>query len=536
MYHLYRNTIVTCLSVLILCLYSVRSEARQTFVYCSEGSPSTFNPQIASDGPTFVASANTIYDRLVSFSVKDTSIVPALAESWKISKDGTRYTFKLRKGVKFHTTSYFKPTRDFQADDVLFTFNRQRLSSHPFHKVGGGNYTYYTGMSLDKMIKDIVKVDDYTVLFVLNYPSSPFLSNLAMHFASILSAEYGEKLAKAGKKETIDIKPIGTGPFVFRRYLKDTSIRYVSHPEYYRGKAKINKLVFQITPDASVRAQKLRGNECDLITMPSPIDLASIGKDSRFVVLEKEGLNVGYLAINVEKKPFDNVLVRKAIHHALNRDSYIKAIYLHRAIKAKNPIPPLMWSYNEKISDYAYNPEKAKTLLKQAGYEKGFSAELWTLPVSRPYNPSGKKMGEMMQADLAKVGIKVKLVTYDWPTYLKKADRGEHQLLQLGWSGDNGDPDNFLNILLSCSGVRSGSNAARWCYKPFDKIVSRAQSLQEKSRRDALYRRAQEIFKQRVPWVTLAHAKVYRAMSKRVKNFTIRIIGGDQFYNVSLSE
>ena len=253
--------ILFSLFFLFLSFYPLDLEARKTFVYCSEGSPSTFNPQIATDGPTFVAAANTIYDRLVRFDRNSTKLLPALAESWKVEKNGTEYTFFLRKGVKFHTTKYFTPTRDFNADDVLFTFNRQRLSGHPFHKVGGGNYAYYLGMGLDKMIKDIVKIDDYTVTFLLNYAFAPFLSNLGMHFASILSAEYGEKLIQENAKEQIDIRPIGTGPFVFRRYIKDTNIRFVSHPDYYRGKAKINRLVFQITPEASVRTQKLRSKE-----------------------------------------------------------------------------------------------------------------------------------------------------------------------------------------------------------------------------------------------------------------------------------
>lgn len=535
MYYLYRNIIAlcSCLSIFFLCSISAEAE---TFVYCSEGSPSTFNPQLATDGPSIVASANTIYDRLLAFRKEDAAVIPALAESWKLNKSGTRYTFKLRKGVKFHTTPYFSPTREFNADDVLFTFNRQRLPNHLFHKVGGGNYAYYTGMGLNKLIKDIVKTDDYTVSFILNYPSSPFLSVLAMHFSSILSAEYGAKLQKEEKKENMAIQPIGTGPFVFHRYIKDTNIRYRAHPNYWQGKAKLDKIVFQITPDASVRSQKLKGGECHLVTMPALMDIDSIKKDSRFIVKEKDGLNIGYLAMNVEKKPLDNVLVRRAINHALNRDSYIEAIYLGRAVKAKNPIPPLMWSYNDKINDYAYDLAKAKKLLKEAGYENGFSIELWTLPISRPYNPSGKKMGEMMQADLAKVGIKVKLVTYDWPTYLKKMDRGEHQLIQLGWSGDNGDPDNFLNILLSCSSIKTGSNSARWCYKPFDDIVNKARRIRGRAKRELLYRKAQEIFKENAPWVTLAHAKVYRMMSKRVKNFNIRIIGDDQFYEVFLTK
>lgn len=506
----------------------------KTLVYCSEGSPSSFNPQIATDGPSFVASGNTVYDRLVKFKAGGTEIEPGLAESWVVSKDGKTYTFKLRTDVEFHTTEYFKPTRKFNADDVLFTFNRQRLKSHPFHTVSGGNYEYFHGMGMDKTLKDVVKVDDYTVRFELTEPSAPFLANLGMHFASILSAEYGEKMLAAGTPEKIDVLPIGTGPFVFQRYVKDTTIRFEKNPSYFLGASPLDKLVFVITPDASVRTQKIRTGECNVVTLPAPSDLARMEEDPKINLLERAGLNVGYVAMNVEKAPFNNVLVRRAINHALNRSSYIKAIYLGHAEIAKNPIPPIMWSYDQKTKDYAYDVAKAKALLKEAGFPNGFETELWTLPVSRPYNPSGKKMGEMIQADLAKIGVRIKLVSYDWPTYLKKAQQGEHTMLQLGWSGDNGDPDNFLHILLGCSGVEAGSNTARWCNKKFNDVVNEARRVSDIKKRTRLYQQAQEIFKKEAPWVTIAHAKEYRATTKNVTGFKISSLTGDFFYGVDL--
>lgn len=248
------------------------------------------------------------------------------------------------------------------------------------------------------------------------------------------------------------------------------------------------------------------------------------------------GLNVGYLAMNVQKKPFDNPLVRKAINYALNKKSYIKAIYLDQAVTAKNPLPPTIWSYHDDLPDIEYDLEKAKALLKRAGLENGFETELWTLPVSRPYNPNGKKMGEMMQADLAKVGIRVKLVTYEWPTYLKKTSKGEHQMVQLGWSGDNGDPSNFLNVLLSCDGVASGSNSSRWCHRGFDEILQKALITSDVKERTKLYRKAQEIFREELPWAPIAHSRVFRAMSKKVQGYKMDPLGGDIFRYVSLEE
>lgn len=507
----------------------------KAFVYCSEGSPSAFNPQIATDGTTF-NNTRALYNRLIEFKYGETEIEPGLAESWTVSPDGLKYTFKLRKGVKFHTTKYFTPTREFNADDVLFSFDRQRVSSHPYHRVNGGGYEYFNSMEMGTLIKSITKIDSHTVVFVLTKPEAPFLANLAMDFASILSEEYASSLKKRKTPEKLDFEPVGTGPFVFSSYVKDQLVRYNANLSYFRGRPPMDKLIFSITQDPSVRYQKLKTGECHFVTEPSPQDLEAMKGQPNIQLVEKAGLNVGYLAMNVEKKPFNNLLVRQAIHHALNRSAYIQAIYLGNATVAKNPIPPTIWSYNETVVDHDYDPKKAKRLLKDAGYEKGFSTELWTLPVSRPYNPNGKKMGEMMQADLAKVGIRVKIVSYDWPTYLAKSKNGEHELLQLGWTGDNGDPDNFFHVLLGCAAVKAGANRARWCYQPFDKLILEAKRVDDRKKRDKLYRKAQLIFKEQAPWVTLAHSVVYRAMAKEVQGYKIDPFGGDYFHAVDFKK
>jgi len=256
--------------------------------------------------------------------------------------------------------------------------------------------------------------------------------------------------------------------------------------------------------------------------------------NDKLVVLETSGLNVSYLAMNTAKAPFDNPFVRRAINHALNRDAYIKAIYRGNAIVAKNPLPPNIWGYDQTSKGYEYDVKKAKTLLAKAGYKDGFEVELWTLPVSRPYNPAGKKMGEMMQADLAKIGVKVKLVSYDWPTYLSKSRNGEHQLIQLGWSGDNGDPDNFLHILLGCDGVEAGSNVARWCDQKFNDLIIKAKRVTEQQKRSEFYIKAQKIFNEAAPWAPIAHSKVFRTMSSKVKGYKIDPLGGDIFTQVDI--
>ena len=525
------KTVVLGITALLLATSS--AFAAKTFVYCSEGSPTAFNPQVFTDGASSNAS-NPIYNKMVDFKLGTTQVQPALAESWAISKDGLKYKFKLRKGVKFQTTAYFKPTRELNADDVLFTFNRQRLKDHPYHKVSGGTYEFFDSMGMGQIIKDIRKIDDYTVEFELSQPEAPFLANLAMDFASILSKEYGDQLLKAGKPEKIDFEPVGTGPFIFVKYQKDQMIRYTANPDYFGGRPRLDQLVFSITPDSSVRLQKLRRGECHFVNEPSPADLDAIKADKNLKVASLEGLNVAYVSMNVTKPPFDKKEVRLEVNYALNKKSYLGPIYMGNAVVAKNPIPPTIWGYNDDVKDYEYNPEKAKELLKKAGFPNGFETELWTLPVSRPYNPNGKKLGELMQADLAKVGIKVKLVTYDWPTYLAKARDGVSRFAQYGWTGDNGDPDNFMNVLLGCSGVAGGSNNARWCFKEYDDLVNKAKRDSDPKKRAVFYKEAQLVVKREAPIVTIAHSKTFRAMAKNVEGYVMDPLGQDYFHQVDL--
>ncbi len=527
---------VFALAILTFAMVMQAHAAKDNFVYCSEASPKIFNPQLATDGPTFNATASVIYNRLVEFKNGTTDLEPGLAESWTISKDGKTYNFKLRKGVTFHTTKYFKPTRTFNADDVLWTFNRMRLTSHPYHKVNGGTYEYFRSMGMDKLLKDIKKINDYEVQFQLTRRESPFLANISKDFASILSKEYGDQLTKANNKTQIDHKPIGTGPFQYKKYVKDTVIRYTAHNTYFKGPAKSKNLIFTITPESSVRFQKLKRGECHLIAEPSPIDIELMKKHPKISVLENSGLNVGYVAFNVEKKPLNNIKVRKAISHALNREAYINSIYKGYAEVAQNPMPPTIWSYNKNVKQINYDIKKAKELLKQAGYPNGFKISLWTLPVSRPYNPNGKKLGELIQEDLKKIGIQVELKTYKWATYLEKGSKGEHEMIQLGWIGDNGDPDNFLAVLLSCDSVKAGSNYARWCNKNYSKLVSKAKTLNSKDERAKLYKEAQSIFNKELPWAPIAYAKKFRAMRADVKGYVMNPFGTESFYEVSVSK
>ena len=508
----------------------------KTLVYCSEGSPEGFDPALYTAGTTFNASSRPVYNRLVEFERGTTKTIPGLAESWTVSDDGLEYTFKLRAGVKFHSTDFFTPTRDFNADDVLFTFDRQRKEDDPWHKyVEGTAWEYFNGMDMPALIKDIVKVDDMTVKFVLNKPESPTVANLAMDFASIVSKEYADKLAADGKQSDLNQAPVGTGPFQFVAYQKDAVIRYKANGDYWGGKQPIDDLVFAITTDNSVRMQKLKAGECHVAPYPNPADLADLKADANLTVMEAEGLNVGYLAYNTKVAPYDNAKVRKALNMAINKQAILDAVFEGAGAAAKNPIPPTMWSYDQSTVDDAYDPAAAKAALEAEGVT-GLKMKIWAMPVARPYNPNARRMAELLQADYAAIGVDVEIVSYEWGEYLKlsKAEDRDGAVL-LGWTGDNGDPDNFLSVLLSCSSV-GGSNRAQWCNPEFDELVNKAKQVSDQAERTKLYEQAQVVFKREAPWATIAHSVVFMPMSKKVTGYKMDPLGSHRFDGVDIAE
>jgi dipeptide transport system substrate-binding protein len=506
----------------------------KTLVFCSEGNPEALNPQIVTT-TTGVSAALPMFNQLVEFVPGSTRIRPALAESWQISPDGTEYTFHLRPGVKFHTTAGFTPTREMNADDVLFSLNRQWKEDHPFHNVSNAEYAYFKDTGMPELMKSIEKVDDMTVRIQLTRPEAPFLADMAMSFNAILSAEYADKLLAAGTPELLDEHPVGTGPFSFAGFQRDVAIRYRNFPDYWEGPEPIDTLVFSITANPLVRFTKLKAGECHVMAFPSPSDTQRIADDPNLKLLKQEGFNIGYLAMNIQKKPFDDVRVRRAINMAIDKQAIIDGAYGGAGVVAKNPVPPTLWSYNDEIVDYPYDPAEAQRLLAEAGYPNGFETDLWYMPVSRPYNPDAKRVAEMIQADLAEIGVRADLVTKEWAEYRTALQNGEHSMALYGWTGDNGDPDNFLYVLLGCTAARlGGNNVSRWCNEDFDALVTRAKLSYDQAVREKLYKQAQVIFKEDAPWVPLAHSVVFMAERKEVEGFKMDPLGRHPFHGVDL--
>ncbi|MGJ4858006.1 ABC transporter substrate-binding protein [Labrys sp. KB_33_2] len=511
--------------------------ATKTLVYCSEGSPENFTPALNTTG-TSLDAARPVYNQLVEFTPGTTDLRPGLAEKWDVSKDGTEIVFHLRKGVKFHSWKGFKPTRDFNADDVLFSFNRQWKDDNPYHKVSGGAYDYFNDMAMPELLKTIEKVDDYTVKMTLTKPNAPFMANLGMDFATIQSAEYADYLLKAGTPEKFDQEPVGTGAFQFVAYQKDAVIRYKAFPQYWGTKVKIDQLVYAITPDAAARYAKLQKNECQVMVGPNPSDLKAMEANKDIKVLTNEGLNDMYFSFNTEKPPLDKKEVRLALAKAINLKAILSDVYEGSGKPSTTLIPSFMLGYNDKIPEYGYDPEASKKLLADAGVKTPIDIDLWYMPVYRPYNPNGKRMGELMQADLAKIGVNAKLVTYEWGDYRKRLQNAEASLPQMGWTGDNGDPDNFF-FLFACDIEKKkpvSQNYPRWCNKDHQERLEKARASFDKAERTKLYQEMLQIAHDEVPYLNIAHTVVYTPVRKNVEGFKPSPLGRFEFFDTDLKK
>ncbi len=403
-----RNLLLGVLCTYLLgCIDASQQTIRKTqgLVYCSEANPVSFNPQVTTTGSTIDIIASQLYDTLLSIDPETAEFKPEIAHSWQVSDGGKVVTFYLRKDVQFHHTDYFKPTRFLNADDVVFSFSRLFDVYNPYHFVGDANYPYFQSVGLDQLIRQVVKVDDYTVRFELFNAESSFLSNLATDFAVILSEEYANHLAALEQKELFDTYPIGTGPYKYKHFLRDNLIRYHRNEHYWKHPVPMQQLVFDITTNGTSRIAKMLTKECDITAHPSATQLSVLAARDDIRVDKAPNLNIGYWAFNTEKPPFDNLLVRKALAHSVDFEKIMQAVFYGNGIIARSHLPPSSWAFQAQDHMPTYNPEYARQLLVEAGYEDGFSMTLWAMPVSRIYNPNARKMAELIQSDLKGIGI-----------------------------------------------------------------------------------------------------------------------------------
>ncbi len=506
-----------------------------TLAVCTEASPDGFDVVQYNALTTTNASADVLMNRLLDYDAAAGSLVPGLAERWEVSADGLQWTFQLRPGVKFQRTEWFTPSRELNADDVLFSFQRMLDPDHPWHTVAASGYPHAQSMQWPALIERIEAPTPLSVRFVLKRPDATFLATLSMGFASIYSAEYAGQLLAAGTPEKLNSQPVGTGPFVLKRFQKDAVIRYSANPDYFAGRPAIDALVFAITPDANVRLQKLRRGECQIALSPKPLDVQAARQEAKLKVSETPAFMTAFVALNSQHPPLDKPQVRQAINLAFDKASYLKAVFENSATPADSPYPPNTWSYASDLPGYAHDPARARALLAEAGLAEGFRTTIWTRPSGSLLNPNPTLGAQLLQADLARVGIQAEIRVIEWGELIRRAKAGEHDLLFMGWAGDNGDPDNFLTPQFACASVESGLNFARYCDPLLDQLITDGKAAGDQAQRSALYRQAQAIIQQQALWLPLAHPGAFALHSERVSGYQVSPFGRQDFSRVRLN-
>ncbi len=489
------------------------------------GDSAGLDPITITDGESARVTMN-VMETLVKYEPDNTKIVPGLAEKWDISQDGLTYTFHLRQGVKFHDGT------DFNADAVVFNFERWMDKSNPYHN---GEFPYYNDMfggfkgDKDHAIASVKAVDPNTVEFKLNRALSPFLNNLGMFPFAIGSPE-------AIKKDPAKFNesPVGTGPFKFVEWKRNDSITLEKNPDYWqKGLPKLDKVVFKVIPENTARLTALNSGEVDLIDGMNPDDVPSVKENKDLQLYLRPSMNIGFLGFNMEKKPLDNPKVREAIAYAVNKPAILEAFFGGLGQIAVNPMPPSIWGYNDQIKDREYDLEKAKKLLAEAGYPNGFKTKFWAMPVPRPYMPDGQKIAEAIQQDLKKIGIETEIVTMEWAVYLEKTRKGEQDMFLLGWTGDNGDPDNFLYVLFDKNNINSNNNS-RYKNEEVHKMLLEAQSETDQGKRTELYKKVQEQIFKDIPVIPLAHSTPALAGKANISGYQPHPTGTESLEHVDI--
>jgi dipeptide transport system substrate-binding protein len=507
------------------------ARAESVLTVCTENAPDGFDIAQYESGVTIDAAGRTIYDQLVLFRPGTTEVMPGIAERWDISADGTVYTFHIRHGVKFHTTPWFRPTRELNADDVVWSLGRLANPKHPAHRIAKNGYVYWESMGLGQLVQRIEKVDAYTVRVTLARPEAPFLADLAVEpIGSIYSAEYGEQLARAGRLDELNTHPVGSGPFIFQSYQKDAVIRYAANKDHWQGPPKVDRLIFAITNDPNLRIERLRAQECLVGINMKPEQASAFDRDAHVqIVRNTNALMTFYIAPNAKHRWTGDARFRRALWEAIDKKSYIDAVYGGNATPAASFLPAGMWSFDRSLTD-RHDVEDAKRLVKASGYDgRELSLFVWT-----GGSFDGKRAAELLQADWAKVGIRVKPVTMEWGEMLKRTGRGEHDITFLSWSSDNGDPDNFFTPNLSCAAVAGGGNKAQWCNGAFDQLLDEARRNGDHARRAALYQQAQKLLYDDVGVIPGVYPVYMTAVNKRVSGYVPDPFTRNDFRNVSV--
>ncbi|MGV7093151.1 ABC transporter substrate-binding protein SapA [Siccibacter turicensis] len=502
------------------------------FVYCVNGQVNTFSPQKASSGLIVDTLAAQIYERLLDVDPYTYRLVPELAESWEVLDNGATYRFHLRSGVQFQTTAWFTPTRTMNADDVVFTFQRIIDRTNPWHTINGSSFPYFDSLQFADTVRSVRKINSRTVEFRLVRPDASFLWHLATHYASVMSAEYADRLAAVDRQELLDREPVGTGPFLLGEYRAGQYIRLQRHPHFWRGTPLMPQVVVDLGSGGTGRLSKLLTGECDVLAWPAASQLTVMRDDPRLRMTLRPGMNIAYLAFNTNKAPLNNPEVRHALALAINNERLMQSIYYGTAETAASILPRASWAYDSTSTITEYNPAKARARLKALGIEN-LTLQLWVPTSSQAWNPSPLKTAELIQADMAQIGVEVIIVPVEGRFQEARLMDMDHDLTLAGWSTDSNDPDSFFRPLLSCAAIRSQTNYARWCNPQFDEVLRNALTSQQLASRIEVYDTAQKILARELPVLPLASSLRLQAHRSDIKGLVLSPFGNASFAGVT---
>jgi peptide/nickel transport system substrate-binding protein len=514
-----------------------------TFIFGRGADSVGLDPALVTDGESFRVTGQCL-EPLFQYEPGSTKPIPALAEECTPNADAKEWTCKLRQNVNFHDGT------PFNADAVIFNFERWRFTTNPYH-FASQVFEYYEAMwgGFDdaSMITKIEKVDDYTVKFVLNAPLAPFLANLAMDMFAISSPAAIEKFGEAYGLPAAGC--VGTGPFKYKEWVEGDHITVVAND------------------DDSARFLALKAGDIHALEQATVEDLTSAESDPELYVMTRPALNTAYVAFNFKIKEFQDKRVREAVAHAINKQGLVENFYGKYGQVARTLLPPLVWGYDDTIEDWAYDPALSKQLLADAGFPDGLSEvtiaediadadgnvtykagdkiplRFYYMPATRFYYPSPKEIGEAMAADLANAGINATMeLAGDWPTYLGLRRTGQLVgLYMLGWGGDNGDPDNFTGYFfggLSAKGQTQEPIMREGWYtnQALADLLYEALVTPGEKNREPMYKQADRLMHDDVARIWIAHNQTPLIFSKKISGYVPEPVGADYFEFVVIEQ
>lgn len=522
-----------------------------TLVFAGASDPVVLDGALVSDGESLRV-IDQVFETLVGLKPGTTELEPLLATSWKASADGLEWTFQLQEGVTFHDGE------PFNAEAVCYNFDRWYNFTGSFQNPSASYYwqTVFGGFAktdpksgapADSLYKSCTANGENEVVLSLTKASSSFLGALSLTAFAIASpkalqefgADEGEVDADGifhptGKYGTEH--PTGTGPFKFESWTVGDRLVLARNEDYWGDKAKLDKVIFRPIADNAARLQALQNGEIDGYDLVEPQDIPTIEGDESLQLLNRPAFNVAYVGINQSIPPMDKLEVRQALAHGLNRQEVVDSFYSGRGQVAKEFMPPEVVGYADDVTEYAYDPAKSKELLQAAGLTLPVEITFWyPTDVSRPYMPDPQRNFEAFAASLNEAGFKVTPKSAPWrPDYLGTVDEGKAQVYLLGWTGDYGDPDNFIGTFF-----QDGQKAWGTTEKPNQDVMDlldKAETETDTAVRTGLYQDANRLIMDWLPGVPYAHSQPALAFKAGITGYQPSPVSLESFASVSKAE